>query len=68
MRKDLTIALAISLALGAAAVWGSCAVPRRASDVKAYQESPAPQHLSDAHPRDANHVVIMSEGPEYPLN
>ena len=30
MRNDLAIALAISLALGAAAAWGSCALPHRA--------------------------------------
>ena len=29
MRNDLAIALAISLALGAAAAWGSCALPHR---------------------------------------
>jgi hypothetical protein len=28
MKHSLTIALAISLVLGAAAAWGSCAVPR----------------------------------------
>ena len=29
MKSGLTIALAISLVLSAAAVWGSCAVPQR---------------------------------------
>jgi hypothetical protein len=29
MRNSLTIALAMSLVLGAAAAWGSCAVPHR---------------------------------------
>jgi hypothetical protein len=32
MKNGLTIALAISLVLGAAAVWGSCAVPHRVDD------------------------------------
>lgn len=30
MKNDLAISLAISLALGAAAAWGSCALPHRA--------------------------------------
>jgi hypothetical protein len=30
MKNGLTIALAISLVLGAAAAWGSCAMPHRA--------------------------------------
>jgi hypothetical protein len=30
MKNGLTIALAIGLVLGAAAAWGSCAVPHRA--------------------------------------
>lgn len=68
MRKALTIALAISLVLGAAAVWGSCAVPHRASDVKASHESPTSYRLSDAHPGDVNHVAIMSKRPNYALN
>lgn len=55
MRKDLTIALAISLVLGAAAAWGSCAVPHRAT--RAHHQS-----------GDANHVAIMSGGPNYALN
>jgi hypothetical protein len=31
VKSALTIALAISLVLGAAAAWGSCAIPHRAA-------------------------------------
>jgi hypothetical protein len=67
MRKGVTIALAISLMLGAAVAWGSCAVPRRAGDVKASHASPTSHRIS-AHPGDANHVAIMSKSPNYALN
>jgi hypothetical protein len=32
VESALTIALAISLVLGAAAVWGSCAIPHRVAE------------------------------------
>lgn len=68
MRKALTIALAISLVLGAAAAWGSCAVPHRASEVKVSPASPTSYRISDAHPGDVNHVAVMSKSPNYALN
>lgn len=53
--KNGVIALAISLALGAAAAWGSCAVPHRVGAV--LTQSASPHLLASVHPSDLGHVV-----------
>ena len=63
MRKDLTIALAISLLLGAAAIWGSCAVPHPRGQLTESFRPPA-----EAGAGDPNLVAVLPGGPTYVLN